>query len=235
MPDYDWGPMTHGTSGPGSPRVLGFYDPESSSWKTLPPTSGEVSTLSAQTLPVWGIASRGELRELPTSERLTPGVGSSSSRLLKTPNANLATNGGSQHPDKRKAGGHGPTLADETEWLLPSPKASDAHRGGMDPHELKRNSPNLSSLGMLLPTPTARDWKSGTGSTATNSRPLNEVCAKLFPTPTAQSYGSNQGGAAGRAGPVRPSLDTLARSGFQTPDDGAPSPKRWHDGNPFAS
>ncbi|MFB7649454.1 hypothetical protein ACFC0S_15640 [Streptomyces sp. NPDC056084] len=39
--------------------------------------------------------------------------------LLKTPTAQLATNGGSQHPDKRRAGGHGPTLADEVEHLLP--------------------------------------------------------------------------------------------------------------------
>ncbi|MGW1275555.1 DNA (cytosine-5-)-methyltransferase [Streptomyces tsukubensis] len=39
--------------------------------------------------------------------------------LLKTPTSNLATNGGSQHPLKRKDGGHGPTLADEVEWLLP--------------------------------------------------------------------------------------------------------------------
>ncbi|MFG2986185.1 DNA (cytosine-5-)-methyltransferase [Streptomyces sp. NPDC048258] len=28
-------------------------------------------------------------------------------------------NGGSQHPDKRREGGHGPTLADEVEHLLP--------------------------------------------------------------------------------------------------------------------
>ena len=40
--------------------------------------------------------------------------------LLKTPTAQLAINGGSQHPDKRKAGGHGPTLADEIEHLLPT-------------------------------------------------------------------------------------------------------------------
>lgn len=39
--------------------------------------------------------------------------------LSKTPTANLGGNGGTQHPDKRKAGGHGPTLADEVEWLLP--------------------------------------------------------------------------------------------------------------------
>ncbi|WP_019546665.1 hypothetical protein [Streptomyces sulphureus] len=40
--------------------------------------------------------------------------------LLKTPTSNLASNGGSQHPSKRKQGGHGPNLADEVEWLLPT-------------------------------------------------------------------------------------------------------------------
>lgn len=39
--------------------------------------------------------------------------------LLKTPTSQLAVNGGSQHPDKRREGGHGPTLADEVEHLLP--------------------------------------------------------------------------------------------------------------------
>jgi len=49
--------------------------------------------------------------------------------LLKTPTSQLAVNGGSQHPDKRKAGGHGPTLADEVEHLLPTPQAHDAQKG----------------------------------------------------------------------------------------------------------
>ena len=49
--------------------------------------------------------------------------------LLKTPTSQLAVNGGSQHPDKRKAGGHGPTLADEVEHLLPTPTASVANDG----------------------------------------------------------------------------------------------------------
>ncbi|MFC4906603.1 hypothetical protein [Actinomadura gamaensis] len=52
--------------------------------------------------------------------------------MLKTPTAQLAVNGGSQHPDKRKAGGHGPTLADEVEHLLPTPTTS-AHDDGKDP------------------------------------------------------------------------------------------------------
>lgn len=51
-------------------------------------------------------------------------------RLLKTPTSQLAVNGGSQHPDKRKAGGHGPTLADEVEHLLPTPRATDGTKGG---------------------------------------------------------------------------------------------------------
>ncbi|MFG3255280.1 hypothetical protein [Streptomyces sp. NPDC048172] len=49
--------------------------------------------------------------------------------MLKTPTSNIATNGGSQHPAKRKEGGHGPNLADEIEWLLPTPKASDGIKG----------------------------------------------------------------------------------------------------------
>ncbi|MGW2643662.1 DNA cytosine methyltransferase [Streptomyces sp. NPDC001393] len=39
--------------------------------------------------------------------------------LLKTPTSQLGRNGGPQHPDKRRAGGHGPTLEDEVVFLLP--------------------------------------------------------------------------------------------------------------------
>jgi hypothetical protein len=50
--------------------------------------------------------------------------------LLKTPTAQLAVNGGSQHPDKRREGGHGPTLADQVECeLLPTPSVADVTGG----------------------------------------------------------------------------------------------------------
>lgn len=50
--------------------------------------------------------------------------------LLKTPTANLATNGGSQPPAKRRAGNHRPTLADELEHdLLPTPTVALATGG----------------------------------------------------------------------------------------------------------
>jgi hypothetical protein len=77
--------------------------------------------------------------------------------LLRTPTAQLAVNGGSQHPDKRKAGGHGPTLADEVEHLLPTPAARDWRSG--QSNIMDRNSRPLSEVietGLLLPTPTAR-------------------------------------------------------------------------------
>lgn len=70
-----------------------------------------------------------EQRESPVTgvrnESWASAGGHSALRLLKTPTSQLAINGGSQHPDKRKAGGHGPTLADEVEHLLPTPAVND--------------------------------------------------------------------------------------------------------------
>jgi hypothetical protein len=79
------------------------------------------------------------------------------------------------------------------------------------------------ACGLPLPTPTARDWRSGKASEETharNSRPLNEVLereglTRLLPTPTAQLYGSNWTGVPGRRlGKKRPSLETLAGGVF---------------------
>lgn len=51
--------------------------------------------------------------------------------LLATPTAQLAVNGGSQPPEKRRAGGHQPTLADQAEHdLLPTPVTGYTERDG---------------------------------------------------------------------------------------------------------
>jgi len=78
-------------------------------------------------------------------------------KLLKTPTSQLGVNGGSQHPDKRKQGGHGPTLADEVEHLLPTPTVGNATggnatRSGTRSHELLLPGVAMS----LLPTPVAQ-------------------------------------------------------------------------------
>ena len=94
--------------------------------------------------------------------------------LLKTPTAQLAINGGSQHPDKRRAGGHGPTLADEVEHLLPTPTASNPNDGeALESWEARRQrnlakgingngqGTPLSVAVRLLPTPRATDGTKG--------------------------------------------------------------------------
>lgn len=95
--------------------------------------------VSSGTWPRSGMTVAGQLFPLPTSGPAIGGNGSS--LLLKTPTAQLASNGGPQHPDKRKAGGHGPTLEDEVTHLLPTPRTSDTNGpgdhgqgGGRPPH-----------------------------------------------------------------------------------------------------
>lgn len=72
--------------------------------------------------------------------------------LLKTPTSQLAVNGGSQHPDKRKAGGHGPTLADEVEHLLPTPVASEGVKA-----TARQGSARKSETGQVWLTNVAHD------------------------------------------------------------------------------
>lgn len=70
----------------------------------------------------------------------------------------------------------------------------------------------------MLPTPLASDHKgqssSGRHRKGHGGPRLTATLAAergFLPTPTARAYSYNQGGAAGRVGPVRPSIDTLAK------------------------
>ncbi|MFG3369631.1 hypothetical protein ACGF0K_32310 [Streptomyces sp. NPDC048156] len=117
---------------------------------------------------------------------------------MKTPTANLGSNGGSQHPDKRKAGGHGPTLADEVEHLLPTPRASDGAKGSPN-QRYKNGSPTLASTAATLAPagPTAATAAqpaplpcTGTPVTAGHGGAEAEEIKHLLPTPTsADSHG----------------------------------------------
>jgi hypothetical protein len=105
-----------------------------------------------------------------TDELLLTGIALELGRgaLLKTPTAQLAVNGGSQHPDKRREGGHGPTLADQVEHLLPTPAARDWKSG--QSNLIGTNARPLSEVvEMLLPTPTVADSRNSRNSTAGRS------------------------------------------------------------------
>lgn len=70
--------------------------------------------------------------------------------MFKTPTANLGYLTTNQHPDKRKAGGHGPTLGDEVVHLLPTPTQSDGTGGpGVSPNR---------TGGVNLRTAVTQDW-----------------------------------------------------------------------------
>ena len=160
----------------------------------------------SETWPRSGSMRNGAVFAPKTSVHPTAGSECSSSPgLLRTPTAQLADNGGSQHPDKRKAGGHGPTLADEVEHLLPTPQAHDKH-GAKTPEQVAamrargagvRNL-NETVVNDLLPTPTAGDSKAGgsrnlPGSKAHPGVSLtdaiqtgNSRTPRLLPSPTAR-------------------------------------------------
>jgi hypothetical protein len=149
-------------------------------------------------------------------------------RLLKTPTSQLAVNGGSQHPDKRKAGGHGPTLADEVEHLLPTPRASDTGTPGRRASEGFR--PPLSQVVLpLLPTPSATPYGNNqSASEGAAVRPsLDSLAPKLPPTPRAtdgSKGGPNQRGSSGDL--------TLPSAAHRI---GAPSSPRSAGGNWFST
>lgn len=90
---------------------------------------------------------------------------------------------------------------------------------------------NLRTAVTLLPTPAARDWKSGASNLlGTNSRPLNEVVVNLLPTPKASDGphgGPNQRDTAGNyylpGQPVRLDGRWVATNGT----DYGPAIRRW--------
>lgn len=171
------------TFGQRSPEPLAHWDPDSLCWRTSQPTLFEDSPEWSGTWPTSGMTHGGQLYALPTPGPPIPAP--DCLPLLKTPTAQLAVNGGSQHPDKRKQGGHGPTLADEIEHLLPTPRATDGTKGGTKGGPNQRGSRGdlmlPSVVPHLLPTPAARDWKTGTSNIMDrNSRPLNEVVTELI-------------------------------------------------------
>ena len=120
------------------------------------------------------------------TRRTTTGSLAKDLLLLKTPTAQLAVNGGSQHPDKRRDGGHGPTLADQIEHeLLPTPRATDGTKGG-------RDLMLPSAVMGLLPTPTSRDHKG-----PNQRQDASCLHGALLPTPLSADGGLGRGSSAG--------------------------------------
>jgi hypothetical protein len=142
----------------GSMRNGQLYPPRTQGRRT----AGSVSSSPGGLLPTPLVTNRAGMSPSRSSidgkrgADLGPVIGA----LLKTPTAQLAVNGGSQHPDKRRAGGHGPTLADQVEHqLLPTPTAWA--RGGPNQRGSSGDLMLPSAVMKLLPTPSAADALGG--------------------------------------------------------------------------
>ena len=86
-----------------------------------------------------------------------PGLGGPDLTLLPTPGANLGDNGGPQHPDKRRAGGHSVSIEDVVHGLtlLPTPRATDGTKGGPNQRGSSGDLMLPSAVAKLMPTPKA--------------------------------------------------------------------------------
>jgi len=152
--------------------------------------------------------------------------------LLRTPTSQLAANGGSQHPDKRKAGGHGPTLADEVEHLLPTPTATP-YGSNQSPTEGAAVRPSLDGVMRLLPTTTTRDAEGSGGNphtTGTHGTTLTDATVRghgLMPTPSAaDALGGHERRGGDRGDELL--LNGLAKAGHLDRFGGyAPAIARW--------
>ncbi|GGR67477.1 hypothetical protein GCM10010252_01530 [Streptomyces aureoverticillatus] len=150
---------------------------------------------------------------------------------MKTPTANLGSNGGTQHPAKRKAGGHGPTLADEIEHLLPTPKASDGAKGSPNQRH-GDGSLTLASTAAVLaaqttPPATAAEGKhSAVRKTPDHGSAPADGVEYLLPTPTS----SDGNGGAGTT-PKRKGGMNLRTAVTRLPTGGAPTCPPSADGS----
>ena len=113
-----------------------MWDEETRVWRpAMEALSCELRGVWSETFPASGMTVSGVLYPLPVWEPPTGDAGSSSSAsaappaprgsapsrpgpaLFATPSASLASCGGSQPPEKRRAGGHTVSLADQVEHL----------------------------------------------------------------------------------------------------------------------
>lgn len=184
LPETKEPKTTHGGSGLKSFASWVKWDPRSSSWRTCQGSLFEGSETFSETWPNSGSMLNGACSQRPPAEPRT--CGGESSSLLTTPRTSGLDGGSNSRKKRVRLWGS----------LLPTPGAMDANREGkaVDPQAWKERQKKKASQGVNLHLPL-------------------EVAVKMLPTPSASAYGNNRGGGQGRVGPVRESLDTLAKKG----------------------
>lgn len=111
-------------------------------------------------------------------------------------------------PSGRSYSGGPLDLPAQATWQ--TPRATDGSNGG--PNQMLHGKPALTnqarSFGSRVPAVSSSSVLSPPSAPDVEK---SEAGPPMWPTPATSRYGSNQGGGAGRVGPVRPSLDSLAK------------------------
>lgn len=139
--------------------------------------------------------------------------------LLPTPEANTGSNGGSQHPDKRRAGGHSVNLQDVAEHLLPTPAVNDMGAGkSVDAWDawtdrMKSEHGNGNGHGKslsievqrMLPTPRTGDGsKGGPNQRGSSGDLMLPSAVQLLPTPVVTDSTGTRNATSGRSADAKP-------------------------------
>jgi hypothetical protein len=133
--------------GKSTPELLAKYDRDTSSWRMLEPSLFEASPPFSETWPRSGTMRNGTAYLLPPLVRLTDEIDCGSWR---TPQARDGDPRGQQSPEKRMAGGHSVSLAEQVMW--PTPRAEGHDAGGVDPQRSLYASVRQPNGGSLNPT-----------------------------------------------------------------------------------
>lgn len=150
-----------------------------------------------------------DLSQLKTSRRSKAGASIESSVTLPR-SGSMRSGCVSEHPMSVPL----TAASGSSSWL--TPRATDGSNGGPNQRD-SRGGLALPSQAAQWPTPRSSESENRTTKHAPSHGKghgktlAGEAVGREWPTPSSSSYGTNQGGAAGRSGPVRPSLDTLAR------------------------
>ncbi len=150
---------------------LARYSQRSHSWKTSQRSLFGGWIKFSGTLPRWGLMRDGVVYRRKAKVRR---IGGTVSGLWPTPGATKANN-----DVTLQCSGDGREKPNKLGWavaMMPTPKASDAEKGGRGDLLTIIRGYKTKHAGTLA-TPTSRDWRSGKASEATharNSRPLSE-------------------------------------------------------------
>jgi hypothetical protein len=151
---------------------LAKYDPDTSSWRTAQCSLLEDLTESLETLPRSGMTRGGLLWELPMLERRTKETGSG---LWATPqHRDFRSGQASRWDDPRRTRNLNDQVA---KWPTPTSSVGGANHNSPSVVSGKRFAMNLAGAVQSFPTPTRRDYKSGTGAQDRpgHSPPLSNV------------------------------------------------------------